>query len=144
MWAKELMIGDLVHLYVNNEGITNEDVKVVTLCEDSITILNKFGVDEEYREDDVIDGVSAITPVPLTEEMLKANGFKYKEIDNEWWHYDEFPFSDFQIGYEDEDDKCVIFDFGTTNIKVNYVHELQHALRLCGLNELADNFKIEQ
>ena len=23
-----------------------------------------------------------------------------------------------------------------------YVHELQHALRICGLNELADNFKI--
>ena len=27
-------------------------------------------------------------------------------------------------------------------INVFYVHELQHALRLCGLNELADNFKI--
>lgn len=24
----------------------------------------------------------------------------------------------------------------------HYVHELQHALRLCGLNELADNFKV--
>ena len=23
-----------------------------------------------------------------------------------------------------------------------YVHELQHALRICGLNELADNFKV--
>ena len=27
-------------------------------------------------------------------------------------------------------------------INVFYVHELQHALRLCGLDELADNFKI--
>lgn len=27
-------------------------------------------------------------------------------------------------------------------INVFYVHELQHALRLCGLNELADNFKL--
>ena len=27
-------------------------------------------------------------------------------------------------------------------INVFYVHELQHALRLCGLEELADNFKI--
>lgn len=26
--------------------------------------------------------------------------------------------------------------------KVKYVHELQHALRLCGLSELADNLKI--
>ena len=143
MKAKELMIGDLVHLYVNNGGITNEDVKVVGLSEDSITILNKFGIDEEYSEDDVIDGVSAIFPIPLTPEILEANGFKYKEKDNEWWHYDEFPFSDFQIGYEDEDDKRVIFNFDTTNIKVNYVHQLQQALRLSGLGELADNLKIE-
>jgi len=27
-------------------------------------------------------------------------------------------------------------------IGINYVHELQHALRLCGLQELANNFKI--
>ena len=27
-------------------------------------------------------------------------------------------------------------------INLYYVHELQHALRLCGLNELADNFKL--
>ena len=27
-------------------------------------------------------------------------------------------------------------------INLYYVHELQHALRLCGLNELADNFKV--
>lgn len=26
---------------------------------------------------------------------------------------------------------------------IYYVHELQHALRLCGLNDLADNFKVE-
>jgi len=31
----------------------------------------------------------------------------------------------------------------TTNVRVNYVHQLQHALRLCGLNELANNFKLE-
>ncbi|MBQ0088527.1 MAG: hypothetical protein KBT27_04250 [Prevotellaceae bacterium] len=29
------------------------------------------------------------------------------------------------------------------SIQIKYVHELQHALRLCGLNDLADNFKIE-
>lgn len=28
-------------------------------------------------------------------------------------------------------------------IHIYYVHELQHALRLCGLNELADNFKVK-
>ena len=27
-------------------------------------------------------------------------------------------------------------------VAINYVHELQQALRLCGLKDLADNFKI--
>ena len=29
-------------------------------------------------------------------------------------------------------------------IKVKYVHELQQVLRLCGLRELADNFKVKE
>lgn len=28
------------------------------------------------------------------------------------------------------------------NLRIKYVHELQHALRLCGMNDLADNFKV--
>lgn len=27
-------------------------------------------------------------------------------------------------------------------IKIKYVHTLQHALRLCGFDELAENFKV--
>lgn len=27
-------------------------------------------------------------------------------------------------------------------VPIKYIHDMQHALRLCGLNELADNFKI--
>ncbi len=29
-----------------------------------------------------------------------------------------------------------------TDIQINDVHEFQHALRLCGLDEMADNFKV--
>ena len=39
---------------------------------------------------------------------------------------------------EEERERCV----GIVE-QFYYFHELQHALRLCGLNELADNFKIE-
>ena len=28
------------------------------------------------------------------------------------------------------------------NFKCEYVHQYQHLLRLCGLNELANNFKV--
>lgn len=38
------------------------------------------------------------------------------------------------IGYDDE---------GTyLSLYINYFHELQHALRLVGLNEVADNLKV--
>lgn len=65
-------------------------------------------------------------------------------------------------GWEDEDGGKVVLDFpnkaGGGQVWCHtygkdsymewldsiYVHELQHALRLCGLNELAENFMIEQ
>lgn len=132
------MIGDLVHLYVNNEGITNDDVKVVALSEDSITILNKFGIDEEYSEDDAVDGVSAITPIFLTEDMLIDNGFVLKRniFGLVWWR-EEWVF-------KCSENKIIYITDGNGHSKnVIYVHELQRILRCCGLFDLADNFKLE-
>lgn len=76
-------------------------------------------------------------PIPLTEEILKANGFIHKDTMEEWWHEEYNPewgirMSDFELTDE--------FKFGRA--KITYVHELQHALRLCGLNELADNLVV--
>lgn len=77
-------------------------------------------------------------PIPLTKEILKENGFIHKDTMEEWWHEEYDPtwgmrMSDFELTDE--------FKFGRA--KINYVHQLQHALRLCGLNELADNFKLK-
>ena len=61
------------------------------------------------------------------EEILEANGFGRDPL-----------------YYEHNDG----YDFFLGNVRsvhvgpLQYVHELQHALRLCGLNEIADNFKI--
>ena len=47
----------------------------------------------------------------------------------------------------DEGWKLDIISEGNYNkgwCKTIYLHELQHALRLCGLNDLADNFKLEE
>ena len=62
-------------------------------------------------------------PIPLTPEVLKLNNVgKYLSYD-------------FSQGY-------LMFQIGFRTIDIKYVHELQHALRLCCLNELADNFKV--
>lgn len=67
-----------------------------------------------------------LSPITLTPEILEQNGMFLLTEQN----------------YV----RCVIADynkFGKFNkCELHYVHELQHALRIFGLNELADNFKI--
>lgn len=65
-----------------------------------------------------------------------------------WW-----PSNDFDNSYFHEECELILFTPWAENggfvlstynkIEFKYVHQLQHALRLCGLDELADNFKIQ-
>ena len=75
-------------------------------------------------------------PIPITPEMLKKNGWK----ETQYWH-------EYQDGKNTI--QCCLPDMrGRINgieiehFKCEYVHQYQHLLRLCGLNELADNFKV--
>lgn len=98
---------------------------------------------------DCLNFESAISPIPLTAKILEKNGFYNAKRDTDgmlcaaiyrhekglvWHHYDK--------------DYVRITNYGDnfqwyTQVSCKYVHELQHALRLCGLNELADNFQID-
>lgn len=96
-------------------------------------IVQRLSDKNEYKPCAVLNA----EPIPLTEEILEINGFVYEETLKEWWHksYDQIfdmNISDFEITSD--------FYFGRA--KITYVHEFQHALRLCGLIELADNFKV--
>lgn len=89
--------------------------------------------------------------ISLTPEILEKNGFEMFKYDG-WVHYyrifgnSAIPFVlHSMIGGEMLSQEVDIFSTSTdTNcgIEINYVHELQHALRLCGLNKLAENFKV--
>ena len=77
-----------------------------------------------------------VKPIPLTYEILKKNGWK----DAEFW-------CEYQDGKTTI--QCCLPDMrGRINgieiehFQCEYVHQYQHLLRLCGLNELADNFKV--
>lgn len=79
-------------------------------------------------------------PISVTEDILLKNGFVLRSgyLDgNEYI----LPGEDLYIFYE-KDIKKMSVELGPRDIDILYVHQLQHLLRMCGLDELADNIKI--
>lgn len=72
-------------------------------------------------------------PIPLTAEILVKNGWWRSAYD--MWHHAEVNFS-----IEKWNRKFRCYDIN--QIKLDSVCQLQQTLRLCGLNGLADNFKL--
>ena len=143
MEAKELMIGDKVM------------VKVLSQIPDTY-VLHTWTANDYSRD-------IQVKPIPLTPEILEKNGWYFgltsDEEDAEYclggchydrhWTYDEGAGSISLLFPNDADGGELIIDDQSFNRHLNlvfcdtlHVHELQRALRLCGLNELADNFKI--
>ena len=113
METKELMIGD--------------NVMVKVLSQIPYTYVLKTWTANDYSRD------IQVKPIPLTPEILEKNGWWY-EIEDMWLH-DEVNFC-----IEKLNGKFQCYDI--SQIKLDSVHQLQHALRLCGLDKLADNFKV--
>jgi hypothetical protein len=144
MKVTELMIGDCVkyqgHSYIVEEISANGWVHLIH--PETKARLN-------LASDYIID---LLEPIPLTSEILKMNGFVIKKKwaqkgnfgDNPiiMWHYDDDIITrDFKHELEIHQN-----DTGKVHIEVqcDYVHELQRILRICGLDNLADNFKMEE
>ena len=94
-----------------------------------------------YVGEDRCHSEDKIEGIPITPEILEKNGFI--KVNSQRYDY----------GYPDTDcyvkvnPKKNMIHVNGRNANSNlyshsFVHELQRALRLCGLNELADNFKI--
>ena len=151
MKANELMIGDWVSdkygyltqiTFIGNGYVSFEDDKG-NLCQ----------LDDKCNQPE---------PIPLTPEILKKNGWYWgltsEEEDmvslfegayDEHWVYDEGAGEISLIFPEDTNGGLLKVDDQRFNRHLNflwndtlYVHELQNSLRICGLNEIADNFKI--
>ena len=98
--------------------------------------------------------IGCIEPIPLTTEILEKNGFYDR---NTQWYYKRFGSYDcfdidISLVYRDIEvskvcgagTDCEEVEYGSSIVFGNdiCVNNLQHVLRLCGLDELADNFKI--
>ena len=79
---------------------------------------------------------SWLKPIPLTTGILEKNGWK----ETEYWH--EYEDGNTIIQYSLSNIWGIINEIEIEYFKCEYVHQLQHLLRLCGLDELADNFKV--
>lgn len=136
MKCSELQIGDYVRL-----KRTNEVVWVFEIDGDRNVINNE---PDGYCSEKNI-AVDDIEPITLTLEILERNGFElrngffYHRIDDKPHHYDFKLENGGVFTSEGYTLQCCIY-----HLTIRYVHELQHALRLCRLNDLADNFKIEE
>lgn len=86
--------------------------------------------------------IDLLEPILLTPEILKANGFE-QNINYE----DDYSFEDTTIIFKHNDKYLFTASIngskGMLYLCANYVHELQHALKICGLNKLADNLKLK-
>lgn len=119
MEAEQLQIGDLV-------SCLGDPVRVVSLNlndDNPIGIMSPLKKIFTFREKDVY-------PIRLDESMLMQNNFNPKVVT--WWRPEGEDF--FKI--------TIMSEVSSLCTKIEYVHELQHALRLCGLDELANNFKV--
>jgi len=82
-----------------------------------------------------------IAPIPLTDEILEKNEFKFycTDVFEEWKskdkritiHDEEYPnsFNKWSVHVDTEDMRTMGY------FEITYVHELQHALRLCGIEK---------
>ena len=75
-------------------------------------------------------------PIPLTHEILEKNGWK----ETQYWHEYQDGKNTIQCCLPDM--RGIINGIEIEHFKCEYVHQYQHLLRLCGLDELADNFKL--
>lgn len=135
MKINELMIGDWVLFNGNPKKVTS--LFVTDLGVDQIYVFEKtcqVGTISEYVE-----------PIPLTAEILEKNGFK-KTTDEKYCMCDDY----YELSAEEYSDSIWLIccadlecNLPVQKVMVSYVNQLQQFLRLCGLSDLADNFKIE-
>lgn len=140
MKAEELMIGDWVNITEKNLS-GNYQVKEV----------------KRYKVYGVVVGRSyfmwdeCIEPIPLTPEILEKNGFEFVEDSKISISCSKLLDDNCtSINIQFYDNRSCYFRLCYYGIRsyelrkhIPYVHELQHALRLCGLNDMADDFEVE-
>ena len=122
MKANELMIGDWVQYPATMGNLV--PCKVVGISTE-ITVEFTTGA-RKY------EALKVAQPIPLTSEILEKNEFR-NSLD-EWHLFKGCLQTNFTLkSYDDTNE--VLLPLFNGNMQIIYVHELQHALRLCGIEK---------
>lgn len=143
MTQEELMIGDWVNFLIDIEGGDTEyDPKngiYQPMQVDSVSSLEE--VSSAFYG--VTNDVAQIKPIPLTAEILAVN-FKSKELPDDPYgayffggnDYIEVYIKEYTDGlWQVEVDEIEMGGLRSSRMFVSNLHELQHALRLCGIDK---------
>ena len=143
MKANELMIGDWVK--IKTYGVSDKYerteayiyVKIAGIGSGIITVEYNNEIKESYR----ICETTEIEPIQLTAEILEKNGFEnigddiYQLEEKPCWFWVDFfrhtygcEYDTSTYEYEDDEHRLKLYGIPS-------VHELQHALRLCGIEK---------
>ena len=125
--CRDLMVGDWI---TNRNGFP---MQITNVGEDYAYATFEGNERDPWEFDDKDDQPQ---PIPLTPEILKKNGWK----ETQYWHEYQDGKSTIQCCLPDMRGR--INGIEIEHFKCEYVHQYQHLLRLCGLDELADNFKV--
>lgn len=119
MEVRNLMIGDYVQ-------VNGEVCKIISVSFFDIGI-------SDSKEDFYQEHIDNIEPIPLTPEILEKNGFELQRdkselgtLDTYWLGSELGTFCIHKLNNGN-------YQFGLA--KIRSVNELQHALRLCGINK---------
>ena len=128
MDSKSLMIGDWVQNPLGWKAQV-QSIRYVNTIKDEWEWLVKIGINNETFQDNL--SLNEIGAIPLTAEILEKNGFERSEVFVEWKYendnvyviYKPFPYLKIQT-----EESIVAFP-------CEYIHQLQHALNLCGISK---------
>ena len=135
MKAKELMIGDWVKViepdrYAGAQGT----ILSLTSQEGGYYEINISDVNYGYLTTDIFN--EDIEPIPITKEILEKNGFEKDARNESYYKWNWYILQD-NVSYDMETGIVRLFKVSDLTFchPIGYVHELQHALRLCEIDK---------
>lgn len=115
----DLSIGDWVDIY----GKVSQIRKISKV--DFSGLITIWGASMPY-------GLGAVIPIPITPQILEQNGFKANEHSDKVYEYNEH---NCLVQYFFVNHKLCIRNNNAIDVEIHSVHQLQHALRLAGIDK---------